>query len=104
MPSDNGDSPTKKKRGSSLSEDTESYLNLPESNHIKEHLVSYLNLPVSEIDSPKHPLPAKMIEYKLEADLNLEKEEANNWKKEYETTNEQLKEAQKKTEEVNKER
>ena len=34
----------------------------------------------------------------LKADLNLEKEEANNWKKEYETTNEQLKEAQKKSE------
>ena len=34
----------------------------------------------------------------LEADLKLEKEEANNWKKEYETTNEQLKEAQKKSE------
>ena len=30
----------------------------------------------------------------LEADLKLEKEEANNWKKEYETTNEQLMEAQ----------
>ena len=41
---------------------------------------------------------------KLKANINLEKEEANNLKKEYETTNEQLKEAQKKTEEVNKER
>ena len=31
---------------------------------------------------------------KLKADLNLEKEEANNWKKEYETTNEQSKNEQ----------
>ena len=35
---------------------------------------------------------------KLKANIKLEKEEANNWKKEYETTNEQLKEAQKKSE------
>ena len=34
----------------------------------------------------------------LEADLKLEKEEANNWKKEYETTNEQSKKEQKKSE------
>ena len=40
----------------------------------------------------------------LEADLKLEKEKANIRKKEYETTNEQLKEAQKKSEEVNKKR
>ena len=82
MPSDNDDSLTKKKRG--LSEDSVSYLNLPESNIL---------------------YTAKRIEYDLqEKSVHFQFNLTENVQIESNVKNERLMEAQKKSEEGNKKR
>ena len=85
MPSDNDDSLTKKKRG--LSEDSVSYLNLPESN------ILYTAKRI-EYDLQENEQMSKYFQFNLTENVQIESN----------VKNERLMEAQKKSEEGNKKR